>query len=134
MSLLVVDTDVVSYIFRGHPLSDPYLDILKNQELVISFITRAELGLGARLRHWGPRRTASLEQYLGNFGTYYADEPLCDLWAEVMADALAAGRPIGPQDAWIGATALRLEAPLVTNNTRHFQHVPGLEIITAAGR
>ena len=41
MNLLVVDTDVVSYIFRGHPLSERYVDILRDQELVISFMTRA---------------------------------------------------------------------------------------------
>lgn len=43
MNVLVVDTDVVSYIFKGHPWAAFYLDILEDNELVISFMTRAEL-------------------------------------------------------------------------------------------
>jgi predicted nucleic acid-binding protein len=134
MSLLVVDTDVVSYVFRAHPSSDAYLAILDGQELISSFMTRAEMQLGARLRKWGPGRVASLERYLARFGVCCPDSALCDLWAEVMAGALRAGRPIGLQDAWIAATALQLAAPLVTGNVRHFRHVPGLEIRSAGNQ
>jgi tRNA(fMet)-specific endonuclease VapC len=132
MSLLVVDTDVVSYVFRAHPSSAQYLRILADQELIVSFMTLAELGLGAHLRKWGPGRLTALEHFLARFGVCYPDEVLCDLWAEVMAEAVGAGRPMGPQDAWIAATALYLEAPLVTGNVRHFRHVRSLEILSAA--
>jgi predicted nucleic acid-binding protein len=37
-----------------------------------------------------------------------------------------------PQDAWIAATALYLDAPLVTNNVRHFRYVEGLRVRAAA--
>jgi len=134
MSLLVVDTDVVSYLFRAHPSSVQYLGILADHELVISFITLAELRLGARLRKWGSGRLASLERCLARFGICYPDGALCDFWAGVMADALGAGHPIGTQDAWIAATALYLEAPLVTGNVRHFRHVHGLGILSATSR
>ena len=50
MSLLVVDTDVVSYIFKDHPTGEAYREILKDQELVPSFMTLAELRLGG----WAP--------------------------------------------------------------------------------
>jgi predicted nucleic acid-binding protein len=35
-----------------------------------------------------------------------------------------------PKDAWIAATALYLNAPLVTHNAAHFRDVPGLHVIT----
>jgi predicted nucleic acid-binding protein len=48
----------------------------------------------------------------------------------VRAAGRSAGRPIERQDAWIAATALYLDLPLVTHNARHFASVPGLQLIT----
>ena len=33
-------------------------------------------------------------------------------------------------DAWIAATALSLDCPLVTQNARHFADIPGLAVIS----
>jgi tRNA(fMet)-specific endonuclease VapC len=132
MNVLVVDTDVVSYIFKGHPWAAFYLDILEDNELVISFMTRAELRLGACLASWGARKIAALEAHLAGYGICFPDEELCDLWADVMLGAIRQGRGMTPQDAWIAATALYLDAPLVTNNVRHFRYVEGLRVRAAA--
>ncbi len=128
MTLFVVDTDVVSYIFKGHPAAEAYLDLLHGHDLVISFMTRAELRLGAGKANWGPRRLAALEDHLMSYGICFPDERLCDLWAEVMLDSMREGHAIDPQDAWIAATARYLDAPLVTNNTKHFRYVRGLKL------
>ena len=32
--------------------------------------------------------------------------------------------------AWVAATAIYLDLPLVTHNARHYAGVPGLEVIT----
>lgn len=40
------------------------------------------------------------------------------------------GRPIDTADVWIAATALLLDAPLVTHNGAHFSGVPGLTVIS----
>jgi predicted nucleic acid-binding protein len=133
MSLLVVDTDVVSYIFKGHPSAEVFLDIIEDNEPVISFMTRAELRLGARAANWGPRRMATLEDHLARYGICFTDEELCNLWAEVMLDALRSGHSINGQDAWIAATALYLNAPLVTNNVKHYKHLRGLTVLPSAG-
>jgi len=52
MRTLVVDTDVVSFIFNRHALSAPYLDLVAGNELVISFMTLAELRLGVLQANW----------------------------------------------------------------------------------
>ena len=45
---LVVDTDVASFIFKWHPEFAPrYVDVLRGSELVISFMTMAEMRQGA---------------------------------------------------------------------------------------
>ena len=38
------------------------------------------------------------------------------------------GRATGETDAFIAATALAYGATLVTHNTKHFRHVPGLKL------
>ncbi len=45
MSPVVVDTDVVSLIYKRHSFSLPYVDLLENRQLVMSFMTLAELRL-----------------------------------------------------------------------------------------
>ena len=64
------------------------------------------------------------------FELVYADNDLCTVWARIRADARAAGRALSPQDAWVAATALALDAPLATNNRRDFEHVRKLRLLS----
>jgi tRNA(fMet)-specific endonuclease VapC len=130
MSQIVVDTDVASYIFNWHSLAQHYSDVLRGSELVLSFMSVAELRMGAISAGWGNRRRALLEQFIQGFELSYADNDLCTIWARVRVDARAAGRLLSPQDAWIAATALALDVPLATNNRRHYDHVPKLRLLS----
>jgi tRNA(fMet)-specific endonuclease VapC len=130
MSLLLIDTDIASFIFKGSSYADPYLPLLSKQELALSFMTVAELFQWAILRQWGDRRLSQLEQYLSNYLVIPVDQPLCREWAKVRSDRQSAGRPISSQDAWIAATALRHDLPLVTHNSKDFVGVSNLRLIT----
>jgi hypothetical protein len=45
---LVVDTDVASFVFKWHPEFAPsYVALMRGSELVVSFMTLAEMRLGA---------------------------------------------------------------------------------------
>jgi tRNA(fMet)-specific endonuclease VapC len=129
MSRIVVDTDVASYIFNWHSLAPQYADALRGSELILSFMTIAELRMGAISAGWGGRRRVLLEQFMQRFELVYADNDLCTVWARLRADARAAGRALSPQDAWIAATALALDAPLATNNRRDFERVQKLRLV-----
>jgi len=61
---------------------------------------------------------------LSNYLVIPVDQPLCREWAQVRSDRQSAGRPISPQDAWIAATALRHDLPLVTHNSKDFLDIP----------
>jgi tRNA(fMet)-specific endonuclease VapC len=52
------------------------------------------------------------------------------VWAygDLRADLERRGTPIGSLDTMIAAHALSLQALLVTNNTREFAKVPGLQL------
>jgi tRNA(fMet)-specific endonuclease VapC len=114
MTPLVVDTDVASYIFKWHTSVQHYADPLSVSELILSFMSIAEMRMGALAAGWGIRRRALLERFIEGFSVVYADDALCTSWATLRADARAAGRSLSPQDAWIAATALVLGA-------RHFR-------------
>jgi len=57
---------------------------------------------------------------------------MCDRWAQAINSARLRGRPIAPADAWIAATALLLDVPLVTHNGAHYTGIDGLRVISEA--
>jgi len=125
---LIVDTDIVSYIFKWHPSAPHYIELLAGNEVAISFVTPAEMRFGALEAGWGIRRTNLLERFLSRFMVYYPDDRLCAVWAEIKHESNQKGHPISTHDAWIAATALNLRAALFTNNTKHFAHLERLKL------
>lgn len=130
MDLVVVDTDVLSFIFKHDSRGAAYKPHLAGKEVIISFMTLAELSQWAIRSNWGTARKRKLEAYRKPFTVFHSDEDLCHKWAHVMEDARRNGRPIQTADAWVAATALLHDIPVVTNNRKHFLGVDGLTVIS----
>ena len=131
---LVVDTDVASFVFKWHPEFAPrYVAIVRGAELVVSFMTLAEMRQGALDANWGPRKRDILEAYLADFAVLHSDGPLCSMWAALRNESTRKGHPMSSADAWIAATALVLSAPLVTNNPRDYRHLDRLQVVSVSG-
>lgn len=130
MTRVVVDTDVASYLFKWHPSGQRYVDAMHGSELILSFMSVAEMRMGAISAGWGIQRRILLERFIESFRVMYVDDALCTTWAALRADARAAGKPLSPQDAWIAATALGLDAPLATNNRGDFEHIKRLRLLS----
>jgi tRNA(fMet)-specific endonuclease VapC len=126
MAIIVVDTDVWSYLYKGRDEAKLYQPHLQGNILVISFQTQAELLRWALTAVWGERQRQSLESRLQNYVIEHSSDALSVSWAEAMESARHNGRPISAADAWIAATALHLGVPLVTHNRSHFIGVDGL--------
>src|SRR5437868_1397788 len=99
------------------------------KDVVISFVTLAELHRWAISSNWGKTRKRKLEEYLDRFVVVHSDDALCRRWAEIVESGKRKGRPIQPGDAWIAATALLHTVPLVTHNSKDFAGVEELTII-----
>lgn len=127
---LVVDTDVASYLFKKDTRAALYAPHLAGHMLTISFQTLAELELWALTAGWGARRKQQLDQYLRRYLVQDSSPALCRRWAEVQDDGRRRGRPVATADAWVAATSLFLDVPLVTNNESHFFSIPGLTVIS----
>lgn len=127
---LVVDTDVVSFLYKRDTRAELYRLHLTDPPFIISFMTLAELRSWMHHRNWGAARRRRLERYLERYQLIYATDALCERWAEATHSARRHGRPIGAADAWIAATALLQNVPLVTHNRTHYIGVEGLTIIS----
>lgn len=130
ISACVVDTDVVSFVFKDSHYAQIYAQHLTNRLLVISFMSVAELDLWALQRNWGANRIGAMELYLKGFTVVPWDRDVCRTWAQVIDSERRQGRVIGVADAWIAATALIYKVPLVTHNRRHYESIQSLRVIS----
>jgi tRNA(fMet)-specific endonuclease VapC len=131
MAIVLLDTDVVSYILKGDSRAVSFAGLIQGNQLALSFMTVAELFQWAAIRKWGQQRVQHLEQALLAYLILPADIDMCRIWGNVRATCQAAGATIAPQDAWIAATALRHQIPLVTHNISDFHDVANLVVRTA---
>jgi len=130
MRTVVVDTDVVSFLFKSHPIAYQYLPDLADRTPLISFMTLAELDRWVLAARWGEARRKKLREYLEPFAILPYDRALCTKWAEITIAAQSRGRRIDCADAWIAATALLCDAPLITHNRSDYLGVPDLKLIS----
>ena len=130
--IVVVDTNVVSFLFKGDTRASLYGRHLDGRLQMIAAQTRAELERWTLFHNWGNRRRVALREYLRDFVFVSADEDVCLHWAAVKNNAQRIGRPVSCEDAGIAATALAYDVPLVIHNPDDFRHVANLTVIAEA--
>ena len=127
--MLILDSNTISYYFRGDPLVVPRLQALRPADLGVPAIVEYELRFG--LLRLTPAvatpRLAALTQLLRPLQRLAFDSECAIQAARIRAELEAVSTPIGPHDLLIAATALRYQATLVTRNVREFSRVPGLQ-------
>ena len=129
---VVVDTDVVSFLFKDHSLAPAYQAILAGRPLAVSLITLAEIEYGMEAKNWGTSRRDLMRRFLARFTVLLPDTDSARVWARIKSGCDKQGRPIAFADAWIAAAAVQLNVPLVTHNASDFRAVESLTILTAA--
>lgn len=113
------------------PLAEQYHLLLRGHPLLISCTTVGELYEGAYRGNWGDKRFRRMLRFLDQCTVIESSAEVCRRWGEIRA--LRKRQPISAQDAWIAATALAYDCPLVTHNPADFEGIPGLKLITAVG-
>ncbi len=127
--MLILDSNTISYYFRGDPQVVPRLQALRPADVGVPAIVEYELRYGLlRLpQQAAAPRLAALTQLLSPMQLLPFDSGCAAQAARIRADLEAAGNPIGPHDTLIAATALHHRATLVTRNVREFSRVAGLQ-------
>jgi len=128
----MLDTNICSFIMREQPeavLKRLEQTVLRNHRIVVSAITYAEMRFGAVGKKASPRHATLVDAFCVRLDAVLAwDRAAVDATTEIKVALAAAGTPIGPNDTAIAGHAIAAGAILVTNNTREFARVPGLEL------
>lgn len=127
--MLILDSNTISYYFRGDPQVVPRLQALRPADVGVPAIVEYELRYGLlRLpQEAATPRLAALAQLLQPLQRLAFDSECAAQAARIRVELEARGTPIGPHDILIAATALRHQSTLVTRNVREFSRVPGLQ-------
>jgi predicted nucleic acid-binding protein len=114
---LLIDTNVSSYLFnRVEPLGSLYRAQVRGHMVAIAAQTYAEHWYGATKAQWGEPRKAELRAYLARLLVIPTDVNLCRQWGDWRVAAERQGRRLSAQDAWVGATAVACDLPLVCHD------------------
>ena len=133
MTDIVIDTDAVSFLFRGDSREEFYLPHVLSHRSVISFMTVAELEFGVLRANWGDARRKSLSDFVQrHFVVFNQTIDLCVVWAELRVEAERKGRHLSSSDAWIAATAVLLDVPLLTHNRKDYEALSSRQLISSA--
>ncbi|MHC0465915.1 type II toxin-antitoxin system VapC family toxin [Kosakonia cowanii] len=128
----MLDTNICSFIMREQPeavLKRLEQTVLRNHRIVVSAITYAEMRFGAVGKKASPRHAKLVDAFCARLDAVLAwDRAAVDATTEIKVALAAAGTPIGPNDTAIAGHAIAASTILVTNNTREFARVPGLEL------
>jgi tRNA(fMet)-specific endonuclease VapC len=123
----LLDTDSVSFAFRGHGNVATRIRGVKPSDLCISAITVAELRYGA-----DRKASRKLHRLIDTFASAVEvvpfDEAAALEFGRIGSLLAERGTPIGEFDVLIAAHAVTLRRILVTHNIRHFGRVPGLAV------
>jgi len=128
---LVVDTDDVSRLLKGDTRSISLKKILEEHRgrKMISFQTQAELFAWILQTGFSVERRQRLQNLIADFQVVWPDD-LCSLiWANLINQTRSLGRPVGAQDMWVAAIAIRHGARLCTANLKDFDYLPQLELL-----
>lgn len=86
----------------------------------MTFVTVGELTQWTRLRRWGPRNRAMLEDWLADKPVIPGGKSIAAVWGELSAAATQRGRPRPVNDTWIAACCIAYRLPLATLNVKDF--------------
>lgn len=89
----------------------------------MSEITRAELARGFTSR-------STWTEFCDRFVIFPFNDDVARQAALIFTDLRRRGLPTGENDLWIAATAIAADETLVTRNTKHFQSIKGLRLVS----
>lgn len=126
---LMLDTNICIYIIKRRPAAvlTRFLDF-RMGDVGISAITFSELSYGVAKSLQKERNAEALNIFLGSIQVLPFGEDAALAYGDIRATLEKAGTPIGSMDMLIAAHALSLGATLITNNTREFSRIPGLNL------
>lgn len=126
----MLDTCICSFLIREHPVSVLQRlneEVARNNRIVISAITYAEMRYGQIGKKASPKHKTLIDEFVKRLDEVLPwDRVAVDATVEVKTQLSKAGLVIGENDTAIAGHAIASGCVVVTNNVREFSRVPGL--------
>lgn len=97
-------------------------------EIALCSIVKAELLYGARHSQKVEANLQLLQRFFMPLSSLIFDDRCAEEAGQIRADLAVQGKPIGPNDVLIAATARAYDAVLISHNTGEFSRVTGLRL------
>jgi tRNA(fMet)-specific endonuclease VapC len=125
----LLDTDTLSFFFKGHPSVVSTLEAYSRQygRVNLSIITYYEILSGLKHRDANKKLEVFLDFAAQNTVLSLTKEA-ATIASEHYATLCKQGQPLEDIDLLIAGIALSNNLILVTHNTKHFERIKGLEI------
>lgn len=125
----MLDTNICIYAIKNKPESVIRKVLAQNPEdLCISVVTYAELMHGVEKSQAVEKNRIAMSLFLSAITVLDFNSRAAEVYGEIRAELEKKGTPIGPMDLLIAGHAKSQNLVLVTNNTREFARVTGLQI------
>ena len=124
----LIDTNIIIYSIKGN--TTVHNNFLKNDKIpkAISVITYGELLFGAKKSQNIEKNSAIVYRIKELFPIIDIDKAIIETFSELKVNSQKTGSVVDDFDLLIAATALTMNATLVTNNEKHFIKIKGLKI------
>jgi tRNA(fMet)-specific endonuclease VapC len=128
LSGFLLDTNIISDVIRNPDgLAARRIEQVGPKEIFTSIIVAAELRYGCA-KKGSSKLLAKVEGILETVPVLPLDIPADAEYGDIRAELEEAGQPIGMNDLLIAAQAHTLGLTLVTDNTREFSRIRGLNV------
>ncbi len=126
--MILLDTNICIYIINTKPAGVlQRFQQYRLGDIGVCSVVAAELAYGVA-KSGSSRNREALEMFLAPITILPFDEAAVWAYGKLRAELERMGTPIGSLDTMIAAHALSQQSLLVTNNTREFSKVPGLQL------
>ncbi|WP_323757955.1 type II toxin-antitoxin system VapC family toxin [Roseivirga sp.] len=129
MTECLVDTDILSFYFRGEPnVVREFTKYLKEYDQInISIITYFEIIGGLKFKN-AQKQLNDFEEFVSNNTVIHLSEESARISGGKYAELRQSGITIGTSDLLIAGIAMENDLTLVTNNEKHYAPIKGLNI------
>jgi tRNA(fMet)-specific endonuclease VapC len=122
--MVIFDTNILIELYRGNLAVKEEIQQIKSTVYYVSSITVAEFMVGAKNKEDLKR----IENQLNKYTSIPLNTEITDIFIDLFKTFTLSHKP-GIADTLIAATALYYHLPLYTHNKKHFQFIPGIELI-----
>ncbi|MDA1044848.1 MAG: type II toxin-antitoxin system VapC family toxin [Verrucomicrobia bacterium] len=130
--MYLLDTDTLIYFLKGNETLVQNFKACVDTPKAISVVTYGELVYGCRKSERVTENLAKVHRLAELYPIIDVTRAVMESFGEIKALLSTAGNTVDDFDLLIGCTALTLNYSVVTNNTKHYEKIPGLKVVNWA--